>query len=104
MGIVLILISGHLLHVFISLPEPLGSWVSVQYRQALSSSNVFSETTGPFKAIFCMEPQWIEGMKVCSQHLGHITKVASLPLYGKNPIKIFSETKGPMALGLGMQH
>ena len=44
------------------------------------------------------------GTKVCSSHLGHMTKVAAMPKYGKNPSKIFSGTKGPMALGLGMQH
>ena len=37
-------------------------------------------------------------------HLGHMTKVATMPIYGKNPLKIFTKTKGPMALGLGMQH
>ena len=36
--------------------------------------------------------------------LGHITKMAPMPIYGKNPLKIFSGTKGPMTLGLGMQH
>ena len=31
--------------------------------------------------------------------------MAATPIYGKNPLKIFfSETKGPMTLGLGMQH
>ena len=34
-----------------------------------------------------------------------MTKVAATPIYGKNPLKIFfSGTKGPMTLGLGMQH
>ena len=37
--------------------------------------------------------------------LGHMTKMATTPLYGKNALKIFfSGTKGPMTLGLGMQH
>ena len=35
----------------------------------------------------------------------HMTKMAATPMYGKTPLKIFfSGTKGPMALGLGMQH
>ena len=37
--------------------------------------------------------------------LCHMTKMAAMPIYGKNPLKIcFSRTKGPVALGLGMQH
>ena len=35
-------------------------------------------------------------MKVCSGHLGH--------MYGKNPLKIFSRTKRPMALKHGIKH
>ena len=52
-----------------------------------------------------MEPQWDGGTKVCSRGLGHMTKMAATPIYGKNPSKIvFSRTKGPMTLWLGMLH
>ena len=45
------------------------------------------------------------GTKVCFGGLGHMTKMAATPIYGKKPLKIFfSETKGPMTLGLGIQH
>ena len=27
------------------------------------------------------------GAKVCSQHLGHMIKMAALPIYGKTPFK-----------------
>ena len=37
-----------------------------------------------------MEPQWDEGMKVCLWGLGHMTKMAAMPIYGKNSSKIFS--------------
>ena len=84
------------------------------YRQAPSSvlccphsSNIFSETTGPIEAKLYMEPPWVGKTKVCSglgDGLGHMTKVATTPLYGKNPLKIFSAIKGPMTLGLGVQH
>ena len=37
------------------------------------------------------------------ENLGHMTKMVTMPIYGKNPLKIFSETKRPMTLGLGMQ-
>ena len=34
-----------------------------------------------------------------------MTKMAPMPIYGKNPLKIFlSRTRGPMTLGLGMYH
>ena len=31
-----------------------------------------------------MEPQWDGGMKVCSNGPGHMTKMAAMPIYGKN--------------------
>ena len=66
-------------------------------------SKIFSKTAGPIKAKFHMEPQWDGGTKVCSRGLGHMTKVAATPIYGKNTLKIFfSRTKGPMTLWVGM--
>ena len=48
-----------------------------------------------------MEPPW---EFVCSDDPGHMTKMAAMPLYGKNLKKIFfSGAKGPMTLKLGMQ-
>ena len=41
-------------------------------------------------------------MKVYSNGLVHMTKVAAKPLYDKNPLKIFSRTRWPMNLGLGI--
>ena len=29
---------------------------------------------------------------------GHVTKMAAMPIYGKNPLKIFSETNKPLTL------
>ena len=40
------------------------------------------------------------GTKVCSNGPGHITKMAVTPIYGKNPLKIFSRTIRYMTLGL----
>ena len=31
-----------------------------------------------------MEPPWDRGMKVCSTGTGHMTKMAVMPIYGKN--------------------
>ena len=36
---------------------------------------------------------------------GHMTKMAAMPLYGKNPSKIFfSGTGGPISMKLSMKH
>ena len=51
-----------------------------------------------------MEPQWYGGMEVCSSGQGHMTNMATMPIYGKNLKKIFSETKQPMTLKVGMQY
>ena len=84
---------------------PQGSFVLHidSYRE--NSSTIFSETTGPIKAKFHMVLQWIGGTEVYLSHLGHMTKMAAMPMYDKNPLKIFiSGTVGPMALELVMQH
>ena len=35
---------------------------------------------------------------------GHMTKMAAMPIYGKNPSKIFSGSGGPISKKLGMKH
>ena len=51
-------------------------------------SNVFfSETAGPIEAKFHMEPLWDGGTKVYLQGPGHMTKMASMPIYGKKLFK-----------------
>ena len=67
-------------------------------------SNIFfSETAGPIKAKFYVEPPWVGGTIFCSRHLGHMTKMAATPIYGINPSKIFfSRTGGPIFTKLGM--
>ena len=67
-------------------------------------SNIFSETTGPIKVKFHMEPPWDGGTNVCSIGPGHMTKMAAMPIYGKSIKKISSGTKRPMTLKLGLQH
>ena len=48
-------------------------------------SNIFSsETMGPIEAKFHMEPHWARGTKVCSNGPGNMTKMAAMPIYGKN--------------------
>ena len=48
-------------------------------------SNIFSsETAWPIKAKFYVEPPWEGGTKVCINGPGHMTKMAAMPIYGKN--------------------
>ena len=47
-------------------------------------SNVFSETAWPIKAKFYVEPPWEGGTKVYINGPGHMTKMAAMPIYGKN--------------------
>ena len=49
-------------------------------------SNIFSsETTGPIEAKFHVEPPWDGGTKFYSNGLGHMTKMAAMPIYDKKP-------------------
>ena len=48
-------------------------------------SNVFSsETAWPIKAKFYVEPPWKGGTKGYINGPGHMTKMAAMPIYGKN--------------------
>ena len=84
------------LTVYQSLPRP-----SVVCPPTIS--NIFSsETTGPIELKFHIETPKDGGTKVCSNGIGHMTKMDAMPIYGKNPLKIFSRTRRPMTSGLGM--
>ena len=52
-----------------------------------TDSIYFSETARPIKAKFYVEPPWVGGTNFCSWHLGHMTKMAATPIYGKTPSK-----------------
>ena len=59
---------------------------------------------GRLKPNFIMEPPWDGGTKLCSNSAGHLTKMAAMPIYGKNlKIIFFSRTQKPMTLKLGIQ-
>ena len=79
-------------------------WSGVYRRRPSTFSNIFcSKTAWPIKAKFYVESSWVGGTKVCSRHLGHMTKMAVKPIYGKNPSKIFfSRTGGPISTKIGM--
>ena len=84
------------------------SWSGVRPSVVLPSvirsqcSKIYSETVGPIKAKSYVEPPWVGGTIFCSRHLGHMTKMAAKPIYGKNLSKIFSRTGGPIFTKLGM--
>ena len=60
--------------------QDLLSWLS-----SSTISNFFSsETTWPIEAKFYVEPPWEGEMKSYIKGPGHMTKVAAIPIYGKN--------------------
>ena len=105
---------------FISSPEPSGSQgelivytcsvVRPSVRPSVVRrppfSKIFSsETAWPIKAKFYMKHLWEGGTNVYINNPGHMTKMAAMPIYGKNPSKIFfSGTTGPISTKLGMKH
>ena len=56
--------------------------------------DLFSETALPIKANFYMEHLQEEGINVYINNLGHVTKMVAMPIYDKNPSKIFSSGTG----------
>ena len=64
---------------------------------------VFSQTIGPIELKFHVKTPYCKLAKIYAKYFGHMTKVAAMPIYGKNPSKIFfSRTRRAMTLGLGM--
>ena len=61
------------------------SWSGVRPSSLTISNIFFFKTACPIKAQFNLEPPWVGGTKVCSRHLGNMTKMAAMPIYGKNP-------------------
>ena len=83
--------------VFFSSPEPSGSqgelivypYSGVRCRRRRRCRqqclNIFSsETALPIKVKFYVEPPWEGGTKVYINGPGHMTKMAAMPIYGKN--------------------
>ena len=66
-------------------------------------NTVSSETTRPFELKFHMKTPYDRLAKIYTKCIGHMYKMATMPIYGKNLLNVFfSGTKRPMALGLGM--
>ena len=64
--------------------------------QANLDSVFFSlETARPIEAKFHVDHPWDGGTKICSNYPAHMTKMAAMPIYGKNIKKSSSlEPKG----------
>ena len=76
-------------------------WPKVVYIQNLN--RIFSETTVLIWTKLCMKAFKYKEMKIWWHDAGHMTKMAAMPLYGKNPLKIFfSGTGRPISTKLGM--
>ena len=59
------------------------------------SNSFSSETAGPIETNFHIDPPWKRGTKVCSNGPGRMTRMAAMPIYGKNLKKSsFLEPKG----------
>ena len=43
-------------------------------------------------------------MRINSHDAGHLTKMAAIPIYGINTLKIFPGSSGPTLTKLGMKH
>ena len=71
------------------------SWSGVRQRPSLTITNIFSETAGPIKAKFYVEPPWVGGTIFCSRHLGHMTKMAATPIY----VKTLQKSSSPEPAG-----
>ena len=83
---------GELIGYPLSSVLPLSSVVCRRRRHQFTISNIFSsETAWPIKAIFFVEPPSEGGTKVCINSLGHMTKMAAMPIYGKNLKKSSSQ-------------
>ena len=64
---------------------------------------VSSQTIGPIELEFHMKTPYDKSAKINTKYFGHMTKMAAMPIYGKNLLKIFfSRTRRPVTLGLGM--
>ena len=50
-------------------------------------SNIFCENAWPIKAKFYVKHLYNGGINVYINNQGHMTKMATMPIYGKNPSK-----------------
>ena len=75
--------------------------ISLTETLSIISKN-FSETAWPIRAKFYRKHLREGGINVFINNPGHMTKMAAMPIYGKNLSKIFSGTAGQISMKLGM--
>ena len=64
---------------------------------------VVSDNSWPIETKFHMTTPYDWLAKTYANCYGHMTNMATMPIYGKNSLNLFfSGTKRPLALGLGM--
>ena len=80
------------------------SVVRPSVRRPPFSKIFFSETAWPIKAKFYMKHLWEGGTNVYINNPGHITKMAAMPIYGKNPSKIFFSRTGGLISTHHLRH
>ena len=54
------------------------------HSDSIFSNLFFLETACPIEAKFYVEPPWDGGTNIWSNSVGHMTKMAAMPIYGKN--------------------
>ena len=75
----------------------------VSNKHCLLTFFIFAETTRPIELKFYMKIAYDSLAKIYTNCSGHMTKIATKPIYSKNSLNIFlSGTKRPMALEIGM--
>ena len=62
------------------------------------------ETAKPIEAKIHVKPSWDGRMKIYSNGEGHMTNMATIPIYGKTLKIFFLGTKRPMTLHVDKQH
>ena len=71
--------------------------------QSIYLNVFFPQTMGSIKLKFLVKTTYDKLAKMYTKYFGHLTKMATMPIYGKNLLKIFfSRTRRPMTLRLGM--
>ena len=66
---------------------------------------VYSQTIDQIELKFHVKTSYDKLIKIYTKYFGHMTKMAAMPIYGKNLLKIFFfRTRRPVTLRLGIWH
>ena len=59
-------------------------WPLTQDSHSTAVSNISSKANGPNVTKFLVGPPWAEETKIYTNPQGHMTNMATMPIYGKN--------------------